>query len=76
MRTSVEVAGIFRTFGPSYREEYGAQMPLRHLRAMRAIEVCRTAVLGGHVEECDRCGAVRISYKPLVLVNKSIKTIT
>ncbi|MFH1312336.1 MAG: IS91 family transposase, partial [Candidatus Eisenbacteria bacterium] len=29
---------------------------------MRAIEICRTAALGGHVDECDRCGALRISY--------------
>ena len=34
----------------------------RHHRAMRAIELCRTAALGGHVDECDHCGAVRISY--------------
>jgi len=37
-------------------------MPVRHLRAMRAIEICRTAELGGHVDECDQCGALRISY--------------
>jgi hypothetical protein len=29
---------------------------------MRAIELCRTAALGGHPERCDRCGAERISY--------------
>ena len=62
MKTSVEVADIFRLFGEAYRQVYSARMPLRQLRAMRAIEVCRTAALGGHVEECDRCGAVRISY--------------
>jgi hypothetical protein len=37
-------------------------MPLRHLRAMRAIEICRTAALGGHVDECDHCKALKISY--------------
>jgi hypothetical protein len=62
MKESIEVADIFRAFGPAYRQAYGAQMPLRQLRAMRAIEVCRTAVLGGHVEECDACGMVRICY--------------
>ena len=62
MKESVEVADIFRAFGPSYRQRYEAPLPLRHHRAMRAIETCRTAVLGGHVEECDVCGAVRISY--------------
>jgi len=62
MRGSLEVADIFRSHGPGYREAHGHEMPLRQLRAMRAIEVCRTAELGGHVEECDHCGAVRISY--------------
>jgi hypothetical protein len=62
VKRSSEVADIFRDFGESYRHAYGDRMPLRHLRAMTAIEVCRTAALGGHVDECDQCGAVRISY--------------
>ncbi|HCJ78627.1 hypothetical protein HX99_03940 [Peptococcaceae bacterium SCADC1_2_3] len=48
-RRSLEVADIFRAFGPAYREAHGHKMTLRHLRAMRAIEICRTAELGGHV---------------------------
>ena len=60
MKPSLEVADIFRTFGPAYREAH--QMPLRHLRVMRAIEICRTAELGGHLDQCDHCGTVRISY--------------
>jgi hypothetical protein len=60
MKCSLEVADIFRAFGPAYRETH--EMPLRHLRAMRAIEVCRTAELGGHLDQCDHCGTVRISY--------------
>ncbi len=60
MKRSLEVADIFRAFGPAYREAH--QMPFRHLRAMRAIEICRTAQLGGHLDQCDRCGTLRISY--------------
>ncbi|MFH1293774.1 MAG: IS91 family transposase [Pseudomonadota bacterium] len=60
MEHSLEVADIFRLHGPAYRQAHG--MPLRQLRAMRAIEVCRTAELGGHVDECDHCGLLRISY--------------
>ncbi|MBN1545710.1 MAG: IS91 family transposase [Syntrophaceae bacterium] len=60
MKRSLEVADIFRLHGPAYRQVHG--MPLRQLRAMRAIEVCRTAELGGHVDECDHCGQLRISY--------------
>jgi hypothetical protein len=60
MKRSLEVADIFRAFGPAYREAH--QMPVRHHRVMRAIEICRTAELGGHLDQCDHCGTVRISY--------------
>jgi len=60
MRRFLEVADIFRLHGPAYCQAHG--MPLRQLRAMRAIETCRTAELGGHVDECDHCGRLRISY--------------
>ena len=62
MRTShgPEVADIFRQHGPAYRESHG--LPVNHLRVMRAIEVCRTAVLGGHKDKCDHCGHLEISY--------------
>jgi hypothetical protein len=60
MKRFLEVADIFRAFGPAYREAH--ELPLRHLRAMRAIEICRTAELGGHLDQCDHCGTVRISY--------------
>ena len=61
MRTpqGVEVADIFRLYGPEYRRSH--PLPLTHLRAMRAIEVCRTATLGGHRYEYS-CGHVDISY--------------
>jgi hypothetical protein len=62
MKRSLEVADIFRAFGPAYREVHGAEVPLRHLRVMRAVEICRTAELGGHIDQCDPCGQQRISY--------------
>lgn len=62
MRSSLEVADVFRSHGPAYRESHGQSMPLRQLRTMRAIEVCRTAALGGHVDRCDHCGTLRVSY--------------
>jgi hypothetical protein len=62
MRRSLEVAHVFRAFGHEYQAARNHRMPLRHLRAMNAIKVCRTAELGGHVDECNRCGALRISY--------------
>jgi hypothetical protein len=62
MKRSVEVADVFGAWGSAYRQAYGSGMPLRHLRTMTAIEICRTAALGGHVDACDRCGAIRVSY--------------
>jgi hypothetical protein len=60
MRPQTEVADVFRTHGPSYRETH--KLPLNQLRTMHAVEVCRTAELGGHVDECEECGHVKISY--------------
>jgi len=56
----VEVADIFRQHGPEYRHTH--PLPLQHLRVMRAVEVCRTAELGGHKEKCADCGHIEISY--------------
>jgi hypothetical protein len=60
MKRSVEVADIFRAYGPLYRKDHS--LPTRHLRAMRAIKACRTADLGGHKYKCDTCGGFTISY--------------
>jgi len=57
---SVEVADIFGKHGHAYR--VSREMPLSHIRTMRAIQRCRTAELGGHMDECDSCGHIRISY--------------
>ena len=62
IRIALEVADIFRLHGPAYRQAHGSVMSSMQRRVMRAIEVCRTAVLGGHVDECDRCGQRRIRY--------------
>lgn len=59
-RPGLELADIFRQHGAAYRTAH--RLPLAHLRVMRAIETCRTAALGGHVEQCDRCRHRRISY--------------
>ena len=56
----IEIADIFRQYGPDYRNAH--PMPLNRLRAMRAIETCRTADQGGHVDECEHCGTKLISY--------------
>ena len=58
--SGIEVADVFRCHGPAYREAYN--LPLAILKAMSAIESCRTSRLGGHVDKCDACEHIRISY--------------
>lgn len=62
MRTSLEVADIFRAAGPAYRAAHAGHLSLHQLKVMSAIEHCRTAALGGHVEACTDCGHWRIAY--------------
>jgi len=57
-----EVADVFRRYGDAYRQQHGASLSTAQRRAMTAIELCRTAALGGHVEQCDSCGHERIAY--------------
>src|SRR5437899_5097650 len=59
-RPAVELADIFRAHGSAYRRTHALSRAQR--RAMRAIETCRTAALGGHRETCDTCGAERLAY--------------
>ena len=62
MRASLEVADIFRKAGPAYRVAHAGHLSLGQIKVMTAIETCRTAALGGHVEACDDCGHWRIAY--------------
>ena len=63
MRTSsLEVADIFRAMGPSYRLAQAGHLSLAQLKVMSAIQNCRTAALGGHVDGCDDCGYLRVAY--------------
>jgi hypothetical protein len=57
-----EVADIFRDHGAAWRAANAGRVSLGQLKVMSAIEDCRTAVLGGHVEECEDCGHRRIAY--------------
>ena len=60
--TGLEVADIFRQAGPAYRLQYGGSLSRGQRCVMGAIERCRSAALGGHVEQCDSCGHQRIAY--------------
>jgi hypothetical protein len=61
-RPALEVADIIRQHGDAFRKRYGGRLSAEQRQALRDLAVCRTAALGGHVEECLDCGAVRIAY--------------
>ena len=63
-RPALEVADIFRHYGEAYRRKHGPSMSSQQFRVMRDIEVCRTAVLGGHMKVCENedCDYQEISY--------------
>jgi hypothetical protein len=62
VRPAIEVADIFRAAGPAYRTAHAGHLSLDQLKVMSAIETCRTAALGGHLEACQDCGHSRIAY--------------
>src|SRR5260221_8565552 len=61
-RPKLEVADVFRRHGAAWRAANKAHLSLAQRRVMTAIEVCRTAALGGHVERCEDCAHTRIAY--------------
>jgi hypothetical protein len=61
-RTELEVADIVRHHGAAYRQSHAGTLNRAQLRVLRALEICRTETLGGHVDACDACGHTRISY--------------
>ena len=58
----LEVADIFCRHGTAWRAANKAHLSLGQRRVMTAIEICRTAALGGHVERCEDCAHTRIAY--------------
>lgn len=60
-RPLLEVADIFRRYGPAWRTNHAGQISLGQLKVMSAIESCRTAALGGHVSACEDCAHIDIS---------------
>jgi Putative transposase/Transposase zinc-binding domain len=61
-RHGLEVADIFHRHGTAWRRANVGHLSLGQLQVMSAVENCRSAVLGGHVERCEECGHSRIAY--------------
>jgi hypothetical protein len=61
VRTSLEVADIFRAAGPAYRANHAGNLSLQQLKVMAA------AALGGHIEGCEDCGHRRVAYNSCLM---------
>jgi Putative transposase/Transposase zinc-binding domain len=61
-RPPLEVADLIRTAGAAFLERNRHWLSWKHVKVLLAIARCRTAALGGHLDECSRCGHRAISY--------------
>ena len=61
-RPRLEVADVFRAHGAAWRKANAGHVSLAQLKVMSAVETCRTAALGGHVERCEDCAHERVAY--------------
>ena len=61
-RPQIEVADIIRQYGEAFLARYGHTLNGTQHRALRAIELCRTAALGGHLIQCDQCAHQEQAY--------------
>ncbi len=61
-RPTLEVGDIFRKYSPAFLDRYDHVLSADQRRVLKDVASCRTAALGGHVEECDQCGQRRIAY--------------
>ena len=62
MLAGLEVADILRLHGDAYRRAHAGHLGRVERRVMSAIEQCRTAALGGHIDACTDCGRIRHAY--------------
>ena len=72
-RPQLEVADIFRRHGDAWRTANKTHLiiSLAQRRVMTAIEICRTAALGGHVERCEDCAYTRVAYNSCLMGRSS-----
>jgi hypothetical protein len=66
-RPALEVADVFRAEGPAWRHAQHGHLSLGQLKAMSAIERCRTAALGGHELVCPSCAQPQIAYNSCLM---------
>jgi len=62
MEHRLEVADVFCGSGLAFLDRYGKSLSFDQHRALRAIMLCLTRALGGHIEWCDQCGHSKQAY--------------
>ena len=71
-RRSVELAEVIRDAGPTFTFRNHPWLTWLHLKVLVAILRCRTALLGGHVDACSRCGHQAIRYNSCLMGSNSL----
>ena len=62
-----EVADVIRRAGSKFLERYRQSLTWAQVKVLTAIVRCRTAALGGHRDQCLRCGYQAISYNSCLM---------
>ena len=66
-RPVLEIADIFNQYGNNYQQTHKVGLLPEQSKVMGAIKACRTKALGGHLEQCDRCGVQRNAYNSCLM---------
>ena len=68
-RPTLKVADVFRRHGEAYRDRNAGHLSRGQMKVMGAVEACRTAILGGHIERCESaaCGFTRVAYNSCLM---------
>lgn len=61
-RPALEIADVFRRYGAAFCEQYGRMLTPLHRLVLKALALCRTAQLGGHMLQCDHCDHTKQAY--------------
>jgi Transposase zinc-binding domain len=70
-RPALEVADVLHRHGNAYRAANAGRLSRGQLKVMGAVEACRTAALGGHIERCGDCGYSQIAYNSCLMGKSS-----
>ena len=66
-RPACEIADILRRYGPEFQQQYARSLTPLHRLVLKALALCRTAQLGGHMLECDHCGHTKQAYNSCIM---------